>query len=64
MSLFILNLHRKYMSVSLSKWALVSLTGENVLGSESVILIYFKMSVTTLSPIPRVYHKNYINVGE
>lgn len=52
------------MSVSLSKWALVSLTGENVLGSESVILIYFKMSVTTLSPIPRVYHKNYINVGE
>lgn len=51
------------MSVSLSKWALVSLTAENVLGSESVILIYFKMSVT-LSPIPRVYHKNYINVGE
>ena len=51
------------MSVSLSKWALVSLTAENVLGSESVILIYFKMSVT-LSPIPRVYHKNYINVGD
>lgn len=47
MSLFILNLNRKYMSVSLSKRALVSLTGENVLGSESVILIYCKMSVTT-----------------
>lgn len=35
------------MSVSLSKRTLVSLTGENVLGSESVILIYCKMSVTT-----------------
>lgn len=52
------------MLVSLSKWALVSLAGEDFLGSDSVILIYYKMSVTTCChQIPHVYHKNSINVG-